>query len=70
MCLPHHDLTRPDTRPHHDVGELQQVEYVPLVCVGVGVVLPHHGLAPSLLPVDVVLTAAAARHCQASHLVC
>ena len=63
MCLPHHDLACPDTRPHHNVGELQQVEYVPLVRVCVGVVLPLHGPAPGLLPVDVVLATAAARHC-------
>ena len=40
ISMRHHDLTGPDTRPHHDVGELQQVEYVSLVRVCTGGVLP------------------------------
>ena len=64
--MPDHDLARADAGPHHDVGELQQVEDVSLVAVaGPGRGLLQRAVArppPSLGPRDVVLAAAAARH--------
>ena len=78
-----HNLPSPDARPDHNVGELQEVEDVFLLCVRAvlldilychliitqSVMIYLHLLQPVPLQPDVVLAAAAAGHDQATHLI-